>query len=412
MKCDEQKPSCHVCLRHGVGCLYTTPKPYVKTSTPGAASSHSLPQGERSSSSLPSLPGHDNDGGASSLELRLFHYFISHTRHGLRETDEFWGIRARLIAFEYRTVFDAMLALAALHMYRQILDNTFIFDRSSAFHNSQNAWTLHGRFLAGRSSREIYEAYMHYFDSAVKGQRSLIQEADLRAAYVVSALISVISLVSLGLDVPEELRSKMQPATSYLWFTLAMGPRELVPLWIQRSGVESLRETGVYDDEPDFKNVEELFDPKHALLFEDLLTFGAEFETITEAESVAYQQALSYIGLIYANLVGRLEEPLVTSRRYVALPGRVPPAFSDTVLQQRPRALAILAHAFATMRLLEAEVPWYRGIAAKQVPCIAASLPPAWQKAMNWPLAMLLVSASERGHLPDLKISKFRLATR
>lgn len=306
-----------------------------------------------------------------------------------------------------------MLALAALHMYRQILDNTFVFCGRSTFQQSTNAWTLHGRFLAGRTSREMYEAYLQYFDAAVKGQRELMREADLRAAYVSSSLISVVSLFSLGVECAGAEGHECEPDAEdgRLWFSLAVGPRELIPLWIQRSGAEALREMGVYDDEPNLRDVDELFHPKYATPFEGLLTFGSEFEKITNEESIAYQQALSYIGLIYTKLVGRLEEPLVTSRRYVALPGRVPPTFSEMVLQQRHRAVAILAYAFAMTRLLEDDMPWYRGIAAKRVSPIAKRLPPAWQQAMKWPLAMLNVSPSDRASLPDPTSTEYHLLT-
>lgn len=303
-----------------------------------------------------------------------------------------------------------MVALAALHMYRHILDTTFVFHRGSS-ENAANALALHGRFLAGRTSGEIYEAYLHYFDSAVKGQQVLMRETELGGVYLSASLISVISMVSLSTSPDEGRGSASEAANAPLWFRLGLGPRELLPLWRQRSGDDALREMGVFDGKPDFQNLDELFDRMHAATFEDLLTFGTEYETITNDESIAYQQALSYVGLIYFNLSGRLEEPLVTSRRYVAFPGRAPRAFCELVLQQRPRALAILAHAFAIIRLLEGEVPWYRGIAASQVLDIGRRLPATWQMSMRWPLAMLNVSPSDRTSLPDPRGINYRLLT-
>lgn len=409
VKCDEQRPSCSACARHRVQCEYLAPKP--RSQGPSAASRDRGPdQGKTlSEHDEPQVQRHGD--GASDLELRLFHYFLTHTRYGLRETNEFWGVRAPLIAFDHRPVFDAMLAVAALHMYRQMLDETFIFYRNPAVQDTRILWTLHGRFLAGRTPREMFSLYLHYFDSAVKGQQELMQEDDLRAAYVSSLLISVMCLFSLGIDAVKTQESDLELDSSRLWFTVAIGPRELMPLWLERSGMEVLREMGVFDGPPNFQNVDDLFHPDHARPFESLLHFGTAFETITTKESLAYQQALSYIGLIWRNLVHHAEEPLVISRRYIALPTRTPPLFSEMVLQQRYRALAILAHAFAIMRLLEDDVPWYRGIAAKQVPAIGAMLPSAWQQAMMWPRAMLLVSPSKRTSLPDPTSTEYRLPT-
>ena len=84
----------------------------------------------------------------------------------------------------------------------------------------------------------------------------------------------------------------------------------------------------------------------------------------------------------------------------MAVPARVPPRFLDLALQQTPRAMAVLAHIFAMMKLLALEVPWYAGVAEKQIPVIQDRLPRGWKSVMQWPLAVLDADINARRMLP------------
>lgn len=53
------------------------------------------------------------------VELRLLHEWMAYTSETLSTTVEFWKVRAPLLALQNRFVFEALLALAALHASRQ-----------------------------------------------------------------------------------------------------------------------------------------------------------------------------------------------------------------------------------------------------------------------------------------------------
>ena len=58
----------------------------------------------------------------------------------------------------------------------------------------------------------------------------------------------------------------------------------------------------------------------------------------------------------------------------------------ELVEERRPRALAVLIHAFACGRLIADENFWFRGIARKQIPGLCELLPVAWRPMVAWPL--------------------------
>lgn len=134
---------------------------------------------------------------------------------------------------------------------------------------------------------------------------------------------------------------------------------------------------------------QELFNPKHSQPFIHLLTWGREFENMTQEDEEVYQQALSYIGLMYTNMSQGIDRPEASCRRLTALPSRLHPRFTQFVVQNQPRAIAMLAHVFACVKLLEDKTVWFRGVAGGQVLKMAQHLPPAWKKTVDWPMAVV-----------------------
>ena len=111
---------------------------------------------------------------------------------------------------------------------------------------------------------------------------------------------------------------------------------------------------------------------------------------MTEGDRTTYQHALSYIGLIFKGISEGTDHPLDTCRRIIAMPSRLAPRFTELVDQRQPRAMAMLAYVFASMKLLEEKVMWFKGVAELQVPKIHAQLPAAWKDMAKWPLDIAL----------------------
>lgn len=132
----------------------------------------------------------------------------------------------------------------------------------------------------------------------------------------------------------------------------------------------------------------DLFNIAHGRPFHRLLRWAEDYESMTPEDRSAYQRALSYIGKIYKGITEGTDSCMATCRRVLGMPSRNEPRFTDLVEAKRPRALALLAHLFACMKLVEDKVPWFKGSAERQVPRIQSQLPPAWQEMLAWPVAV------------------------
>lgn len=147
--------------------------------------------------------------------------------------------------------------------------------------------------------------------------------------------------------------------------------------------------------EPDLSDSDELFHPVHMEPFKYLLS-NVDGDEIIEEDRIAYEHALSYVGLIYKGIVQSLDSPLATGRRCNAMPASVPLRFLDLVEANRPRAMAIMAHTFASMHLIQDRYPWFKGIAGHQIPIICRSLPQQWLEFVQWPM-QVIQGAGENG---------------
>ena len=67
------------------------------------------------------------------------------------------------------------------------------------------------------------------------------------------------------------------------------------------------------------------------------------------------------------------------------LPGR----FIELVELGTPRSLAMVLVVLGCMKLVEGEVEWFRGIAARQIPDLMKLIPPAWLGMCAWPVRVV-----------------------
>jgi hypothetical protein len=81
----------------------------------------------------------------------------------------------------------------------------------------------------------------------------------------------------------------------------------------------------------------------------------------------------------------------------------------ELVLQQKPRALVVLAHLFAIMKLVGEEMPWFVGVAEKHIPTINDRIPSGFKPIMRWPLDILNRSEGSTESIPDPPGSEHQL---
>lgn len=140
--------------------------------------------------------------------------------------------------------------------------------------------------------------------------------------------------------------------------------------------------------EPDLVDISKIYLPEHRALFLHILE-PVEGDSLTPEDREAYEDTLSYIGLIHKGVVENSESPLSIIRRIVATAARAPPRFSELVLAYQPRAIVVLAHLFAIVGLAGERIPWLEGIAQCQLPKLCAWLSEPWRDMIEWPLKMM-----------------------
>jgi hypothetical protein len=111
-------------------------------------------------------------------------------------------------------------------------------------------------------------------------------------------------------------------------------------------------------------------------------------EELGDAETLeAYESTLSILGSIH-NAIANVEPPHAVARRLVAFAMYIPKTFVDFVDEQRPRALAILAHYFSLLVQAQQSLWWIGNIPQREIQAIQKVLSPEWQDMIREPVAV------------------------
>ena len=294
----------------------------------------------------------------------------------------------------FRPFFDGILAMSALHLYRQAR-----FSQEHQIPASQYDFRL---FLAGNTPQEMRRRSIHYLHRAITGVRESLTDdtdRDYESLIVGSSLITINAMFLLAENDSED--KEVSEFNEDLWLRLGVGPRELSWQWLSITNESKVKILGVAGIKPDPTDLDEMFNPEAAAPFMTLLDWGAEFEYLTPDDEDAYLKTISYLGVIYKAIRDRSETPLATARRFNVFPSRVPPRFIELALLKKPRAMVVLAHTFALMKLLARDIDWYEGIAERQIPAIYDSLPHGWKAPMRWPLDVVDLGMDTASPIPE-----------
>lgn len=148
-QCDEGKPYCNNCKKHGVDCDFLTqssdPTDLAAPLTPSLASSASL------------LGADAMAGELNMLDLELMHNFTTATYHTL-STDpvvrDFWRITVVQMALRCPYVMRAMLSVSALHIAHFRPDRRDYYCAAAALHH-QRASRAAMQLLSTSFSKEV-----------------------------------------------------------------------------------------------------------------------------------------------------------------------------------------------------------------------------------------------------------------
>ncbi|KAL5612780.1 hypothetical protein BROUX41_004135 [Berkeleyomyces rouxiae] len=136
IKCDEERPSCRNCIKHGVNCPYTTP-----------SSSATTPSGTLSATASPiPIPSHlphglgslHGDHELNLVDLELLHNFTTSTYATLSSDPgvrDVWRINVVRFGVQCEYVMRSILAVSALHIaHHKPQKRDFYFSRALAYH--------------------------------------------------------------------------------------------------------------------------------------------------------------------------------------------------------------------------------------------------------------------------------------
>ncbi|KAK5113597.1 hypothetical protein LTR85_010826 [Meristemomyces frigidus] len=288
---------------------------------------------------------------------------------------------------------DAMFALSALQLTRQ--------EDVPAGDSATETVGPRGRVGMRRNAQM-------YFDRALDSQRhgvgededeALVLEKTREAAYLTSILLSVYALVALGEPPADDDPPEASHAALVLWLRLSTATQTAYHTYQPPASVQTPVQTALaWYGNTHTRDEDRLYHTEQGRPFTQLLTFAAEYETLSLSDTEIYTKVLSHISHTFKLSNSGAETPLQICQRLAALPSRLPPRFTDLAEARAPRALVMLAHVLLHMKLIENEVPLLRGIAGRQVCWIEGVVPRAWRERMGFP--MMIVEGEIRGMPP------------
>lgn len=304
-------------------------------------------------------------------------------------------------AFDYPHLLNAIFAITALYIWM----------------TASSPRLERERVPIPETFRDVDFAQLHrtYLNECISQQRdalSVLGPENADAVGLTAVLLSIMStcLLSNVVDADEE---EYTPPVQ--WMNMASS----VSIIFQAS-IPFLKNNGVMliylktSMEPNLRDTDVLLDPANTTVFGRLLEFQEptnplllQLET-NPTNKEAYRDALALIGSIHKAILSG-EPAYQICMRVVAFGPMVPKPFIHLVGQRRPRALAILANYMAFVKYCD-HYWWFRDRAEKEILGIQRVLPPEWQWALRWPLAVLEVSQKAeldpRSFLPALDDSQ------
>lgn len=206
-------------------------------------------------------------------------------------------------------------------------------------------------------------------------QISNITPADAPLTFAASLLIQFQTFVSWKDPCTESSSEYELPVE---WFVMSQGVSAVL-----RAATVNLRQSVVkplFDKAPDNspRNVPPTPDDPFKPAFDVL-----EVSDLSEADKAALTNCLYVIHAMYLRILEG-EKRNITRRRILRFPNGIDPRIIALLRRQDPRAMIVLAHFFAIVKM--ADDIWYlRGRAAYEVNGITNVLPEAWRPLMAWP---------------------------
>lgn len=380
VKCEETRPSCRSCKIRRIPCIYETSRP-AAASTPSSNNADPVdvhndnllsPTLSSASSARPDerflLSADDINQSLivvsepqfipepiDSVDMKLLWFFTTETHTSFSVPGPHKQINEHLMsgsvvshAFENKFLMDSLFALSSMHM--QSLNQTVDATRA-----------------------------LRYRARSYEGYRKAIEAADPSTypALMVNSLI----LTALS---SQSFRDPTTPDLYIIdWMVVWRGISIMVNMvtfpGVMNSGIASL-----FYRPPLDLNAAATYIPPLLLM----MVAGIEQDDPDYPERDEYLSALKYLGTLYQSLNGGLSP--VMHLRIITWFTFIPPRFSDLVREKRPRALIIIAHYAAFLRLTK-RVWWMQGVGVRTLKDLLKFLDdPQWLPFLTMPMEAVL----------------------
>lgn len=235
---------------------------------------------------------------------------------------------------------------------------------------------------------EATNAYRKYLDMALRWHShdvTHLSKTNADAVCLTSSLIRVNSFVVL------QERSLTPYTPPMQWIKVTLGGGSVLKAAWEWIGDDTSSIAGrLVKRIPQFLNESTLYQESNRRGLSHLLEWRRD-ERLAEPWSTdieeAYASTIGYIGSVQVAIAAH-EAPEDICRKLIAFPMFMQKPFIDSVEQQQPRALVLLAHYFALLAMCK-DVWWLGDAGQREVRGIQTVLPDDWQELMSWPLKVM-----------------------
>ncbi|KAI1384757.1 C6 finger domain-containing protein [Hypoxylon trugodes] len=352
VKCNEAKPICHNCKRHGLPCVYdrdASVKSYRKSSTPRLSPS-ALEENDPPESRVRRM-----------IETKLMHQYLVETGSSIAADDQTRGMFAREVprlSFDSDALLYSMYTVSAMH-FAKLGKNDELADGA-------------------------VNAASKYFSMAVREHNKEVSQVSRATADLVcltSCLMRIIALVQLQgrSRQPWQWLALAQTSTSTFIDALdRVGPDPNSAAYKLIQGTAHLHVRGKLPNRKMYQRLQYLMERPEKLRATE--HWDSEIQ-------VAYERVLEYI----CTALGLMDKEGPSGnvfRMLLIFPMLVDRRFVELVQTEVPRARVILAHYFALLVQFD-HIWWIGDVGANEVRTVASEVPDEWQGMLVWPLKII-----------------------
>ncbi|KAF2095914.1 hypothetical protein NA57DRAFT_58980 [Rhizodiscina lignyota] len=314
----------------------------------------------------------ENQAATAKLELRLLHHFTSMVSFTFPSSKQgiildLWQIHAIRLGFEFEFLLNAIYAISALHIIRDL-------PHSPRFYTQDEDSITMGRLLGLQKPSlggvDPKQAHRYYLTLAVSQHREATAKlcAENSNALLLSSVLLSYQALRLLPEEHEEQANEYTPPMHWLRMTNGITQLSEASIPLLNGQHESAAQLlAIAGGEPNYRDRAALFNPANSEPFLALIDWERFPEADLDDQSkVSYERTLHYISGIHRAVTVDRESPRTTFRRLISFGPLIPSHFITLVEQRRPRALVTLALFCAMIKAVDDHWVYY-GLAEREV---------------------------------------------